>query len=157
MSAQYLATLAGHGNDLYFGNVVRASIALIAFRCCCQNTKGYDKFTIDIDTDLPEDANGIRVIKTYIAPVIILTGSSSFDDFGLSVPNQAAFADCPIVCIKILNNTSETQSFDIDPNLSRLKNSDTYRTMVPGYLYQFCYYPTENFWYGTCQGLTGPQ
>lgn len=149
MSAQYLATLAGHGNDIYFGNVVRASIALIAYICCCQNTASFGR--LELVYDEIAEVNGVREIPAYLAPIVVLVGSNSqILNYSLSRPNDAAMVDCPIGCLVIINCTDQELAFDPDPAKSRLKKSDVYRVMKPGFAYVFYYDKEKNFWFRSC-------
>lgn len=138
----------GPGNDVLYGNTVRASVSVIAFRCCCKNTKSFGRYEVDIDNLV--SVNGVKKLNTHIAPTIVLVGTTSTDLLGLELPNQAALAHCPIICITIINCSDQQQLFHVDPQLSRLKDSDVFRIMEPECSYTFYYDKEKNFWFRSC-------
>lgn len=144
--ANVLANIVGGpGNDVFFGNTVRASIAVIAFQVCTQNTASLGNSSVNVSA-LPL-VGGVRTIPTINAPVVSLTATGPVTDLALGVPNLTGAGNgCPIVALTIINCSGHLQSFDTSPTLSNVKNTDLVNEMPDGNAYNFYYDPTQESW-----------
>ena len=141
--------VGGPGNDVLFGNTVRASIALIAFNCCCQVMNSLGQSLVDVE-DLPL-VGGVRTIPTFNTPVVVLTTANGVSNLALGVPNVTGIEnDCPIVCLTVINNSGASQSFDLNPALSNVKRTDIDNIMEADCLYNFYYDPSKESWFAVC-------
>ena len=145
--------VGGPGNDVLFGNTVRASVAMIAYNCCCKVINSLGQSLVDVNA--LETVGGVKTIPTFNAPVVILTEAITELNLALGVPNLTGVGnDCPIVCLTVINNSGSGQVFDSNPALSNVKRTDIVSVMEVDCLYTFYYDPSKESWFAAC-GLGG--
>ncbi|GAB5540221.1 MAG: hypothetical protein Salg2KO_23240 [Salibacteraceae bacterium] len=146
-------SVGGPGNDVLFGNTVRASVAMIANNCCCQVTNALGQAVVDVNAI--DTVGGVKTIPTTSAPSIVLSTADTEGNLALGVPLLTGVNNqCPIVCLTIINCSGSTQAFDQDPSLSNVKRTNFAWVMQDGCSYNFYYDPSSESWISTC-GLIG--
>ena len=145
--------VGGPGNDVLFGNTVRASVALIAFNCCCQVTNSFGQDVVDVNA--LATVGGVKTIPTINAPSIVLSTATTESSLALGTPLLTGENNqCPIVCLTIINCSGSTQVFNSTPALSNVKRTNIVSAMLDECSYNFYYDPSSESWIATC-GLVG--
>lgn len=150
------STGGGSGNNVIYGNTVRASTAMIAYNSCCQVTDSLGQSVVDVNTLV--ESGDVKTVMTSNSPVVVLSASLSTSEtnLALGVPNLAGVgSDCPIVCITVINSSGTVQELDSDPLLSNVKRTDVANILEPDCAYTLYYDPSAAAWYPTCD-LSSP-
>jgi len=143
--------VGGPGNDILFGNTVRASVAMIAYNTCSQKIVSHGVSRVDVNA-LVAAGGGIKTIETFNAPVVVLTEAEVEPNLALGVPNLTGNSnECPIVVLTIINNSGHVQAFDTNPLLSNVKRTDIVNIMGIDCMYKFVYDPTAESWFPMCE------
>ena len=150
MSNVLRPVVGGPGNDVLFGNTVRASVAMIAYNTCSQKIVSHGESRVDVNEIVA--VGGVKTIETFNAPVVILTDASTESNLALGVPNLIGISnECPAVVLTVINSSGSVQVFDPNPLLSNVKRTDVVNVMSVDCMYKFVYDPAAESWFALCE------
>jgi len=141
--------VGGPGNDVLFGNTVRASLEMIATNCCTQVTNALGQTVVNVNNLVT--SGGVKTIPTTNSPSIVLSTATGESNLALGVPLVTGISNgCPITCLTIINSSGAIQEFSQTPGSSNVKNTNNLWAMADGCAYDFCYDPVAESWFATC-------
>jgi len=151
MSNVLRPVVGGPGNDILFGNTVRASVAMIAYNTCSQKIVSHGESRVNVNA-LVAAGGGLKTIETFNAPVVVLTEADTEPNLALGVPNPIGITnECPAVVLTVINSSGNVQVFDPNPLLSNVKRTNVVNVMSVDCMYKFVYDPTAESWFPMCE------
>lgn len=144
------------GNDIFFGNVVRASIIALTYNLCVDAYNALGKNSVDLDSLTVVGV--VRTIPVNTAPVTVLTTAAGpLLNLALG-PNEGAtaFYDCPVERIVIINQSGSIQTFANTTAVSRISSSDALGALPMAVDKAYIFVWRNNLWYPTCNAALPP-